>query len=86
MELSRENILEHVRSFQIPLYFYYLERQFPGQAVNAALYNLRTLELHKFLDHKAGHSLAQVNQTFLKALDFTLSEILDPEVAFESAE
>jgi ATP-dependent helicase/nuclease subunit B len=44
LELSRESIRDHVRSFQIPLYFQYLDKHFPGKPINAAFYNLRTMD------------------------------------------
>jgi len=83
MELSRENIYEHVKSFQIPLYFYYLNKQFPSEPINAALYNLKTLTLYKFIDQKTNVDRSKINEVFLNALNFILKEILDPVVDFE---
>ncbi len=82
LELTRENIYASVKSFQIPLYFHYLNRQFPNEPINAALYNFRTLDLHKFIDQKMTYSREQINQAFLRVLDFTLQEICDENVAF----
>lgn len=84
MELSRESIRERVRSFQMPLYFYCLGRVFNGKPVNAALYTMRTAKLHKFIDDRAVCPAEKINEVFLNALDFILSEILDPCVDFES--
>ncbi len=83
LNLSRETIREHVKSFQIPLYFHYLNKQFPNDPINAALYNLRTLELHKFADPKKPFDRVKADETFLSALNFILAEILDPKVPFE---
>ncbi|VAX36751.1 hypothetical protein MNBD_UNCLBAC01-1265 [hydrothermal vent metagenome] len=83
MEFSRESIFENVQSFQIPLYFHYLDKQFPDTPINAALYNLRTLKFNKFIDTKMKFSREQINAVFLKALDFILTEILDPKIGFE---
>ncbi len=85
MELSRESIFENIKSFQVPLYFYYLNKRFKGKSINAALYNLRTLEFHKFIDSKTSFGVDEINDAFFKVLDFTISEILDPNVPFESA-
>lgn len=82
MTLSRESLRDQLKSFQIPLYFHYLSREFKGQSINAALYNLRTLEVHKFLDEKTQVSAQDIDRIFLKNLDFILSEILDPAVDF----
>lgn len=84
--LSRESVREQVRSFQIPLYFYYLDRTFPGKSINAALYNLRTLKLDKFIKDRAAWPREQINTAFLRALDFIISEILNPQVPFTSEE
>lgn len=89
MELTRASIAENIRSFQLPLYFQYLDRMFPGKPVNAALYNLRTLKFDKFMDtsDEAGPPPASLaNEVFLKALDFVMSEIFDPKTNFESEE
>ncbi|HBR14579.1 MAG TPA: hypothetical protein DD723_03415 [Candidatus Omnitrophica bacterium] len=86
MELSRESIRENVRSFQIPLYFHYLNERYHDHPINAALYNLRTLELHRFIDKKMNFSREQINAAFLRALDFIMTEILDPQVPFVSGE
>ncbi len=85
MELSRENILENVRSFQIPLYFHYLHQQFPKESINAALYNLRTLEIKRFLNGKTTAAKEDIDKFFLDCLGFVVSEILNPDIAFERA-
>ncbi len=82
LELTRENILEDVRSFQIPLYFYYLDKFFPHDEVDAAFYNLREITLKRFLSRKMGADRPRINRAFLRALDFVVSEILDAEVPF----
>lgn len=82
MEFSRESIKEDIRSFQIPLYFHFLDKQFKDKPINAALYNLRTLKLSKFLDDQNTYSREEINRIFLKALDFIICEILDPAVDF----
>ncbi len=82
MALSRRAIADHVKSFQIPLYFCYLDKYFEGQSVNAAFYNLRTLEIKKFIDGKMCYTRERITQAFLRALDYILCEILDPDVCF----
>ena len=86
LELSRETIRETVRSFQIPLYFHYLDKQFKDQPINAALYNLRTLKFTKFIDEDMPSSREQINGAFLRALDFVMAEIVNPDVPFEEDE
>lgn len=82
MALSREVIRDNVRSFQIPLYFHYLNKQFPNEPINAALYNLRTLEVKKFLDAGIVMERSKIDEVFLNALNYVVTEILNPEIAF----
>ncbi len=82
LELSRESIRDHVKSFQIPLYFYCLDKQFPGVPINAAFYNLRTMKMDRFITDKTKFERADINRVFLRALEHILSEILNPDVPF----
>lgn len=86
MELTREAVAENIRSFQLPLYFHYLDRMFPAKPVNAALYNLRTLKFDKFMATTDEAGRRRVSEVFLKALAFVMSEIFDPKINFESGE
>ena len=83
MDLSRETIRDNIKSFQIPLYFHYLDKQFADQPINAALYNLRTLELHKLIGLKNPFDRKKINEVFLNVLDFIMAEILNPDIPFE---
>ena len=83
---SRATALEHIKSFQLPLYVHYLGQEFPDDQVNAALYNLRTLKLHKFAEPMAAAQRTEFNAVYLEALNFLMSEILDPGVPFEEDE
>jgi hypothetical protein len=82
MSLSRQTIYENVRSFQLPLYFYYLQKYFPGEKLNAAFYNLRTLELSPLIRRSSVDDYDRINQGFLRVLDFVLAEILNADVPF----
>ena len=83
MDLSREAILDNVKSFQIPLYFYYLDKYFNDQEINAAFYNLRTLEVHKFIDKRMSYDRERIKGAFMRALDYVVAEILNPDVPFQ---
>jgi hypothetical protein len=82
MALSRSTIAENIRSFQIPLYYYYLDKTFPNDPVNAAFYNLRTVEIHKLMDSKMPYDRSRITQAYMRALDFIVSELLNPQVPF----
>ncbi|MCA9409484.1 MAG: PD-(D/E)XK nuclease family protein, partial [Candidatus Omnitrophica bacterium] len=86
MELSRSSILENIKSFQIPLYFHYLNQRFKDQPINAALYNLRTLEVRQFIDAKRQSQREEINNVFLRVLDHVMNEILNPEIPFTLTE
>ncbi len=83
LELSRENIRDEVVSFQIPLYFHYLDQAFKGKNINAAYYNLRTLQISKFIDTKMTFDYERINAAFLRPLDFIMTEILDIQTPFQ---
>ncbi|MCA9401064.1 MAG: PD-(D/E)XK nuclease family protein, partial [Candidatus Omnitrophica bacterium] len=80
--LTRERIRDEMKSFQLPLYYCYLDRQYSDKPINAALYNLRTIELHKFISAKNTLQRDEVTAISLKALDYILNEILDPAIDF----
>ncbi len=82
MDPSCENIIQRVKSFQLPLYFHYLHKEFKNTPINAAFYNLRTLKLSKLIDSKSKLDYKAIDEAFLKCLDFIVSEILNPEIDF----
>lgn len=86
LKLSREAIYQNVISFQMPLYFQYLDKQYPNDPINAAFYNLRTMELKRFVENPAAQERKRINTVFMRALDFTMCEIFDPNVPFVQGE
>lgn len=82
LELSRESIRDTIQSFQIPLYFHYLHKQFAGRPINAALYNLRTMTVSRYVDKKMEADYERLNKAFLRALDFIMTEIFNPQIDF----
>ena len=82
MEMSRASIRENLKSFQLPVYYYFISRQFPGKPVNAELYSLRTLERLTFFYDKDSEKKQEIMDICLKALEFILDEIFDPAVPF----
>ncbi|MEI7999201.1 MAG: PD-(D/E)XK nuclease family protein, partial [Candidatus Omnitrophota bacterium] len=80
--LSRELIRENLLSFQMPLYLYYLRKLYPDSFVNAALYHLRTNTVEKFVKSNDVDTADKGINAGLKALDFIIGEILNPQVPF----
>jgi RecB family exonuclease len=82
MELNRESIRDTVRSFQLPLYYHFEKKRCREETLDAALYNLRNLKL-TFLSGK-NTDIGRTEEICLKALDFIIHEIIDPEKMFEA--
>ncbi|MFH1691198.1 MAG: PD-(D/E)XK nuclease family protein [Candidatus Omnitrophota bacterium] len=88
--LSRDMIKERMKSFQLPLYVYFLKKQFPQTSVNAALYSLRESNdascLKMFLDKAGWEQQDEIVDVFMRSLACVMDEIFDPRVAFEADE
>ncbi len=80
---DRREIFDSIRSFQLPLYMYFVARAFPGKHVNAGLYSLRDTDITLLLEQAcAPEDAAAYFQPFLRALDILVGEILDPARPF----
>jgi ATP-dependent helicase/nuclease subunit B len=82
VDLTRANIRDYVKSFQMPLYVHYLRRQFPGREVNSALYHLRTMKMDRFLNPADMQDVDRIWGSYFKALDFIMAEIYNLEIPF----
>lgn len=80
--LSRELIRDYVRSFQMPLYVHYLQKEFPGCPVNSTLYHLRTMAFERFLKEGQMEDAPKILEAYLKALDFIMAEIFNLKIPF----
>jgi len=80
--LSREIIKKDIKSVQLPLYTYIMQNQqletIKGKEIKAGLYNIRTANLKSgnFFDIEEGSGI------YLKAIEYILSEIVNPDVDF----
>ena len=83
IQMSRESIRENIKSFQLPLYYYFVSKEFPSVPMNAETYSLRTLETQRFISPQDYPQKELVIQICLKALEYILDEIFDPGVGFE---
>ena len=80
MEFKRESIRNNIKSFQLPLYYYFEKKKYQEETLNAALYNLRSLKLSYLHSNKRNEE--KLMQICLNALEFILHEILDPGKTF----
>ncbi len=84
---SRPAIKNSVRSFQLPLYLHLAREKYRAEAMDAALYYLRTGEMSRLLaDPRDFPARDKIMDVCLRALDFLLTEIVDPGVAFSADE
>ena len=81
MSLSREDIKENIRSFQLPLYYIIISKYFPGYHINAQLYSLRTLKKDSLFPDDCP-DISEYLDIYLKALEYIISEILNPDIPF----
>lgn len=80
MEFKRESIRDRIRSFQLPLYYYFEKEKYKKEDLNAALYSLRDLKLTYLYDEKT--NTERTMEICMNALDFILHEIIDSERPF----
>lgn len=86
LELSREEIKNAVKSFQLPIYIWACREHFKAQDVNAALYSLRTCEIKEYLQKSTPEKKEKNLDACHKALSFMLDEIVNPDVDFVADE
>ncbi len=85
---DRRALKEAVKSFQLPLYLYFLQQRRKGSLINAALYPLKEPErgeraLKKMFKEDEGFSERErILGVFMKALEYIVLEILDPQTPF----
>ncbi len=83
MGSDRVSLREGLRSFQMPLYRYFVRRQFPdARGIHAELYNLRTLERHPFISEKDAPHTEAIMKIAEEALESIFAEIFDIEKPF----
>jgi ATP-dependent helicase/DNAse subunit B len=87
-QFDRVWIRDNIRSFQLPIYLYFLNERFENVRTNACLYNIRDVDskdngLAFLLRGEADFSNKdRLMQEYLNSLGFILNEILDPDIDF----
>ena len=82
MEYNRQSIKEILRSFQLPLYYYFVAQEFPKVSLNAVLYNIRTLKSTPFIAKEDINHRKKITGICLEALNCIFAEILNPNIDF----
>tara|TARA_B100000315_G_scaffold247619_1_gene276572 strand:- start:1009 stop:3825 length:2817 start_codon:yes stop_codon:yes gene_type:complete len=83
LDLSRKAIKENIKSFQLPLYYSFISKEFPQNQINAELYNIRNLEKKPFIS-KADYSKREdIVNICLKAMEAIFAELFNPDIDFE---
>ncbi len=86
---NRENLRDRLKSFQLPIYLFLVEKLYPGKKVNACLYNLR-----EFGDNFGLSMLFRKEEDFAnkdkimgiyqKAMEELFRDILNPDASFKA--
>lgn len=82
MEMNRQSIQENIRSFQLPLYYYFVAQRFSGVEVNACLYSIRNLKQSPFITEQNSAYKEEVMRICLNALEMLFAELFDLAVPF----
>jgi ATP-dependent helicase/nuclease subunit B len=82
MAMKRESIRDNIKSFQLPLYYYFVSKDLPGVQINAQTYNLRTCEQKAFIRQEDFSHREEIMQTCKEALAAIFREIFDPDIEF----
>lgn len=84
MPFNRQAIKDNIKSFQLPLYHYFVSQDFPNTEVNAQLYNIRNLQRVAFISEDDTPHKEQIMTICLKALETIFAELFDTGIAFEA--
>ena len=87
MEFTRTSIKNTVKSLQLPIYLFLFGKREKSADANAGLYNLRTPTRDSgikllFDPREEARQRTLKADIFMKALEFIIFEILNPEVSF----
>jgi len=86
---NRRWIKDNIKSFQLPLYLYFLQQKYGSERTNACLYNLREAGKRDCLNFLFSNNDEMADKDslmagYMAALEYTLAEINDPQKPFEA--
>lgn len=82
MDFNRQEIKDKLRSFQLPLYYYFFKQRMPEFKINAQLYNLRNLTQKFFISQEDLTQADKVLDISMQALHCILKEIFNLAIPF----
>ena len=80
MEFNRKFIRDNIKSFQLPLYYYFENKKYEGVSLNAAFYSLRNFKMTYL--HNGKDDIARSMNIYTEALEVILREIIAPDKSF----
>ena len=83
LKFNRIDIRDTIKSFQLPIYYFFEQKRYNNTTIKATLYNLRTLDLHFFPSYSTPE--IEINETIdicIKALNFIITEINNINIDF----
>ena len=84
LEFNRKSIKENIKSFQLPIYYYFISKEFKDSNVNAMIYNLRSLQEDYFLSKDDYENKDEILKIYLDSLAFIFDELFNLDIPFEA--
>ncbi|MBU1869358.1 MAG: PD-(D/E)XK nuclease family protein, partial [Candidatus Omnitrophica bacterium] len=86
-QMSRESLKQKIKSFQLFIYLYFVDKKYPGEKTNACLYSLRDMEknqgiLAMFKNEEDFANKDNIMSVYSRAIDAIFCELLDPQLSF----
>lgn len=83
---TRQSMKKTIKSFQLPLYYYFVGEKYPNCVINAAFYSLRDSTFVSFLKKEDLSAKERVITVFTKGLNAIFQELLDLNRSFTADE